>query len=389
MKNNGITLYGKVLVFSIFISLPSTSIFGQAEDPFVDVEVGAQPLERFQAFTFTTDQDVLSAYNEDRNYTMGLQLFYSAPRFFEETNASYFFITPFLRRGLDKICGISNLWESHRAGNYVSTFGIESGAFTPLDLELKRPDTLDRPYGSILSLVSSRITTFNDSGSKHPFSLYSSFHLGVLGTHVGKAVQSHIHENMWLGSTRPVPQGWNNQISDGGELTALYTVGYLAPVFGLSHPQIDNHHLVQLITDLSASVGYYTNIAAQLQFRIGLFNTPYWVSTGNTSSISQSTQGNSKRWIQAFVFGQLNTRYVLYNALLQGQFRKNSFDLSRSEISPIVFNYEMGIFISIRDRLNIIYKPLMFRSNEMLTRERSHIWSGISLTYIISKSTVF
>ncbi len=44
----------------------------------------------------------------------------------------------------------------------------------------------------------------------------SSFTLGVLGTRIPERVQTLLHDALDLDE----PQGWRNQISDGGELTA-------------------------------------------------------------------------------------------------------------------------------------------------------------------------
>jgi hypothetical protein len=359
----------------LFIILYIPLLYSQSEN--------AQAYE-FKSILIGTDQDMFAPYNEDRNYTMGFEIGLVLN---ESMEKSPWFVLPKVRQGIDYIFGLKKLYQKSDAANiYLSSMNLLGSGFTPENLTLSGVDTTDRPYGSILALGSTRITAFNEEASNPFVSRYTistAFYIGILGLDVAKEVQSHIHENQWFGSTRPVPRGWDNQISDGGEPTLLYNVAILSPLVEIDHPEREEFHLFQSVLEMGTQVGYYTNVSAGLQTRIGFHNTPYWMSSGNLINVSQAPVEdlNKKSWFKWFIYTNLRARYVLYNALLQGQFKENVYDLDRSEIIPFVFELELGVSLQFWNKVTLLYKPIVMRTEEYKGANRNHIWGHLSIAY--------
>ncbi|MDH3714142.1 MAG: lipid A deacylase LpxR family protein [Gammaproteobacteria bacterium] len=147
---------------------------------------------------------------------------------------------------------------------------IEFGmtAFTPEDVDTAEPILDDHPYGSLVFIANTRQRVLRDEG----ISYQSAFTLGVLGTDIPKNVQSFVHEALG----QDVPQGWDNQISAGGEPTFRYTLNRqdtLALELFPGHPGHD------IKTTFSGSVGYITEVAAGITGRWGIISTPWWSFT--------------------------------------------------------------------------------------------------------------
>ena len=358
-----------------------------------------------KSFSFLSDQDFLTPYNEDRNYTMGMGLIFSHSEICE----SNYWVIPFMRKGLDWVFGISHLIK-HNPSSYSSSLSLMGSGFTPLDLEAVDPIPDDRPYGSITVLGSDRVVVFNAettleeengndsepneaiagmspshapvSRGKNPeFAISTGLQIGFLGLHAADFVQSHIHENHWFGSTRPVPLGWDNQISNGGEPTALYSLSIMAPISTVYQPDNPQVKVFESILEAGTQLGYYTNFQLGLTNKLGVFDEAFWTNLSRTNAVSQAASLAGRR-VKAYVYASVRTRFVMYNALLQGQFRKSAFTLSGAEVSPIIFEGELGISLNLFDRVLILYKPLVLRTGEMKGMERDHIWGNVAISYL-------
>jgi hypothetical protein len=355
------------LILFFFIA---TTLFLNAQD---------SPPPGFEGFQILIEQDFFSKkYNEDRNYTMGVSL-----NLLGRKTDSFYFLVPIVRRGIEKLLGITPMF-----GNKInthSTFYLACGAFTPLDLEQTKPIVNDRPYASILYLGSRYISVIESDPTKKPYSITSEVNVGLLGTNIGKAVQSYIHEKHIAGSVRPVPRGWHNQISNGGEPTLMYRLQYQQQTFE-SHwkrplnneePEGEKFKRFQIVTQAESMLGYYTNVAVGAFARFGFFRNPFWDLTGGLGSGSnQNPPAQNKKPVEFYVFGGLRGRLVGYNALLQGQFRKSAHTFSAVKINRLIIEYEWGLVARWR-WITLMYEPYVGRSPEYFSEEnRQHIWGN-------------
>jgi hypothetical protein len=275
-----------------------------------------------------------------------------------------------------------------KRANTRSAFYLASGAFTPRDIVSSEPVRNDRPYGSVLYLGSRYISVIGATRSIKPYSITSELNIGLLGTHVGNAVQSYIHERNLAGNIRPVPRGWGNQISNGGEPTAMYRLQYQQRTVEtkwkvLMDPKSetsDAYNKFQFVTQVEGMLGYYTNVCVGAFARYGFFSNPFWDLTGGLGSGSSQNPVNPRRRLpECYIFGGLRARAVGYNALLQGQFRHSAHRFRTSQIEHLIAEYEYGAVLRWRS-VALLYQPLIGRSPEYLgDTRRQHLWGALML----------
>ena len=347
------------------------------------------------SYSFSTDQDAFAkAYNQDRNYTMGFGLSASIG----EKTDKWWLIAPAIRNGIDHLLGI-NTMRSLKTNTNVSRYSLLGNGFTPFDIGVPGFQEGDRPYASLLVLGSDRVSVFNDDLEEpqededdeafyefltaKPFAISTGLYVGFLGLGVGGEVQSLIHRKQWFGTTRPVPLGWDTQISDGGELTAMYQISFIAPLVTVANPINPDFKWMETTLDVGTQVGYYTNLNAGINIKLGNFDAPFYTNQGLLNAIAQApdTQRPPLNW---YFFSSMRSRLVYYNALMQGQFKENVYELSKSDIEPLVFEAEMGVAVTFFDKAEIVFKPLVYRSQEFAAAGRNHIWANIGATLILN-----
>ncbi len=325
-------------------------------------------------FGLIFDQDFFTPQNQDRNYTMGVSININGPVFDKN-----YFVLPLLRKGADCLFGMKK-W--HSEGDlYLTSMQLFDGAFTPLNIESTTPVTNDRPFGNVLGIGASRTTIINSSEELNlQYSLTTRFIAGILGTRVAEAVQSYIHKEFFAGK-RAVPVGWPTQISDGGEPTLLYQIQFVKPIFEQTHPVKTQLKRMQATWLVEANMGYYTNMASGLSFRIGRFTTPYWkFNSSGMSVVSQAPTRIDKKPEFSF-FLQFRGRAVVYNALLTGQFKKNAYELTGKQVNRFLFEAESGVMLNI-GKFTTIFQPYIMRTSETaLPLARNHSWGSLALYY--------
>lgn len=351
------------------IALSSVNAQGQPTNPnpFGSFE------RKFTGFGLYIEEDFLyAARNQDRNYTGGLGLQAGG----DWVNRAY------LAKPLDGVDRLTGVGRKHDARTRRFTnFMFTGTAFTPDSLNTKDPVFDDRPYASLLAL-----TTAHQSVDDNGKSIWTSqLSIGVLGLSLLGDVQASIHRGSRsrCRCDRPYhPQGWLNQISDGGEPTALYKVAYEQLLW--ESAELGNRWF-QASGGWELNGGYYTNVAGSLLGRIGLINSEFWEFNHNPmNSVNQRVGESRGSPIEAFVFGASRPRLVAYNALLQGQFRESVHTLSGSDIRRALVEYETGIAVSARfgeNRFGLTWVYVAGRTAEFKgPMERTHTWGSAYLT---------
>lgn len=273
------------------------------------------------------------------------------------------------------------------------------GAFTPDNLNTKEVVEGDRPYASILGLTTRRIVVKATPTSPGSFdkevyrtALTTELTLGVLGLGLAKEVQTAIHRAMRnVNELTPYdPLGWHNQISDGGEPTVGFRLGVEHRVTdGLFDKPLglgDERHFEGTVFS-DATIGYYTNVSAGAAIRAGIFQSEFWNFTpGALGSVNQGigpvSEREENRRFEFFIYGSIRGRAVAYNALLQGQWRDNPYELNGSDLNRWIGEYQFGPVLSIGRRLNISYIFAGRTSEIKGPFSRSHRWAGPQITLI-------
>lgn len=318
----------------------------------------------------------IAPWSGDQNYTMGLA-FHGFGKWVDRAG----FTAPV--KGLDWLFGLSKLHAHFRESQgmeYVEDHGLTFGntAFTPKHLEIADPIRDDRPYASLLFLTVSRATI--DPYARRMIKTDVTF--GMLGLNISKQVQTSIHTSRRKkhpGSLTPYdPLGWPNQISNGGEPTLKYTATFLQNLSDSAAHDLTLH--------TEGSLGYYTNVAGGFAFRLGWLRTEFWTFNSNPISVANQAVGGAaskKKNIdkpELFLFAAGRGRAVVYNALLQGQFRDSNVTFDSTQMEHLVAEVEAGASAGWQG-LNVV-AAVAHRSPEYSVGEtRSHTWGGIYLIW--------
>lgn len=341
-------------------------------------------------------------YNEDRNYTAGLGL---------EVSGKYMQRLHFvdnLRKGVDWLFRVNQLHKNAVDGgndgsspinrNYAFISGFSG--FTPENLKDSLVITNDRPYGSILYFSDRRTSAQMFIPSKRfkeqSWSITSEFVFALLGTNVARDFQTYAHTpdtfvSTLVGNNRPIPKGWHNQISNGGELSALYRLNYTRLLRSEKWKHIPDRRFFDFATYAEGMLGYYTNFGVGINAKIGFFNTPFWNSmstSGASKTLADDKNFNKfQRWlannVEVFAFSNMGTRLIGYNALLQGQLKKNAPHTFKSqEINRVINEVEIGMALRVK-KFNFSWHPIIQRSSEYNgSQSRKHRWGTFSLSWV-------
>jgi hypothetical protein len=311
-----------------------------------------------QSWALAFDNDLLVPGHRDQDYTYGINFTQTgiAPE-----KASLAFAQ--LLSTVDDWLGNNHL---HNAGS-IETFSREYGAFgfTPEDITVSTPNTNDRPYASLLYASNSReqIDLVNNVAWK------STFTLGLLGLGVVGELQNLAHKS----TAGTKAEGWDNQISDGGEITARYVIARQQYFDQLS----DN---LEIKSTTQASVGYLTEASWGLSLRTGRIHSPWssfnpeLASYGEKSSFS----GSAKAVNEHFFWAGFAIKARAYNTFLQGQFRTSEVTYEHHQLRPILLEAWAGYTFAFKQGYRISY-VLRGHSSEIKqgTGDRNLLWGGI------------
>jgi len=310
------------------------------------------------------DNDLFTLRKRDQDYTGGLSVTLAGRRAIE-----YGISLDPVRAAITEQLGIlpkpsSALTELH---------GIEAGftIFTPKSIDQPDKQLGDRPFASLLYLANTQelIDSANDTA------WVSTFTLGVLGADWVNSIQTELHAA--LGSDRP--SGWDQQISDGGELTFKYSIG---------KQQLIAYHYGEQNFELSStsqlSVGYLTEATFGLAGRYGSFQTPWYSfrpQFNDYSEKSTSLAGLAEHRSEVYVWGGFSAHLRGYNVFLQGQFKDSPVTFSSNELNRLVWDAWVGITHQSESGWRFSYL-LRGQSSEVKQgpADRSVLWGGMIIS---------
>jgi hypothetical protein len=204
-------------------------------------------------------------------------------------------------------------------------------------------------------------------------SYISTFTVGVLGAPVVGNAQSALHGA--IGSEEPV--GWDKQISDGGELTARYSIARVNRAWAGARGEAT--------TTWYASAGYLTELTYGVAARLGEFRTPWWSYNPQITQYAEksvpvvaSEGGGAERYL----WGGFAVKARAYNAFLQGQFRNSEVTFSRDELRPVILEGWLGYTVAASRGWRVSY-VLRVQSAEVRggPADRAQTWGGIVLSF--------
>lgn len=339
------------------------------------------------SISLIVDQDTFySKYNEDRNYTMGV-----GARWVSAGVQSSGITDPLLT--LDQV-----LWDWVIMGdNRTESHGVVLGSttFTPEDLANPEPIPNDRPYASLL--YASTFVQRSDDATNPGKSFTTELTFGILGLRISEDVQTWIHSGLREvngGQGRPDPEGWPNQISDGGEPTAMYRAAYDGLLWHC--PAGQNRDWLQIIPGIEFGVGYYTYAEAGGLIRLGWMRENYLHAGSfmepivpknvdqNVGYARLMASPPAPSWTDAldcFIFAKASGYGTLYNVMLQGQFMNdNPVEVDSSDVERLVGETQLGARLAC-GKFSVQYSVHRRTSEFESDLSRAHYWGSASLSY--------
>lgn len=305
------------------------------------------------------DNDIFVPGGRDQDYTYGVNFTQSGD---DVRNAAL---------SLNKPLATLDQWfgNRHKSMTTRETFSREIGifGFTPEDISVSTPNANDRPYASLLYIASSReqVDLVNNIAWK------STLTLGLLGLKVAGELQDIVHE----ATDSQKPQGWANQISDGGELTGRYVIARQQYLEGFGEG-------TELKSTIQGSVGYLTEASWSLSFRKGAVHSPWSSFNPELASYGEksSYSSDAKMINEHYVWGGLALKARAYNAFLQGQFRDSVIQYDRHELRPLLVEAWAGYTFAFKHGYRISY-VLRGHTSEIKSGagDRNLVWGGIVL----------
>ena len=316
-----------------------------------------QPARPVHSWAFAFDNDLLVPGHRDQDYTYGLN--------FTQTGESVRDAAIALNKPLvviDNFIGFE-----HSSIGTQETFSREIGAFgfTPEDITVSEANPDDRPYASLIYLSSSReqVDLVDNIAWK------STLTVGALGLGLVGELQNIAHQ----GTNGKDAQGWNNQISEGGELTGRYVIA--------RQKYFDNFsENVEVKSTVQASIGYLTEASWSMSMRTGRIHSPWssfnpeLASYGEKSSYSSNAKSVDERYFWAGVAIKARA----YNAFLQGQFRDSAVTYEHHQLNPLLVEAWAGYTFAFKQGYRISY-VLRGHSSEIEegAGDRNLLWGGI------------
>jgi len=340
--------------------LPDTSLaFDKGESRELKAPSQSIKTEPGTSRSFAFDNDAFVPGSRDQDYTYGLNLTFMG-KGVEDQWASLHVPLNWLDRriGLDR-----------RVRNSFVSSKIEYGlfGFTSEDIALTEPEQGDRPYASLV-YVSSTSERYDFA---RQVSWQSTFTFGFMGLNMVGDIQDWVHSK--IGAQQP--QGWNSQISEGGEPTARYSVAGQRLMY-------KSDSGLEIKTTTQGSVGYITEATWSLSLRVGDIHTP-WVSFNPelTSYGEKSIHSQVGKVSEHYFWTGFSLKARAYNAFLQGQLRDSAVTYDSDELNHGIVEAWVGYTIALREGYSFSYLVRGHTSElKQGIGDRSVIWGGLQIT---------
>lgn len=325
---------------------------------------GEEPYDT--GWAFYIDNDLLAPGRTDRDYTGGFSLTLAGRRAREMPLSLERW-----RAGADRALGLARLY----ADRAFSRHSLEAGVtvFTPEHLSdsARRPG--ERPYASLVYLASTGVQVVPHRDTAY----LSTLTLGVLGAPIVASAHRALHR----ASGSEAPQGWQNQVSDGGEPTLRYA---FARVRRSWHGRLAGF-AGELTTTWRASAGYLSEASFGVATRFGEIRTPWWSYNPQIADYAEKSvpvvagEGGGE---ERYLWGGFNIRARAYNAFLQGQFRDSDVTFSAGELNPLTLEGWIGYTRAFTSGWRLSY-VLRAQSSEVRRgpADRAEVWGGVIVSY--------
>jgi hypothetical protein len=347
------------MVAGVFMLASSSAVIG-SDDP--QGSLPANPTDGADAqssISFAIDNDSLVSDKDDEDYSGGFNLTFRGKGVVDQWTSLHKPLAWLDHQiGLDQWAGIGPNSAQIEYGVYI---------FTPEELGTSEPQPEDRPYASMVFIASSH-DRYQASGE---VSWNSTLTLGVLGLDLAKDLQEGLH------SFRDVsnPSGWDNQISDGGEPTARYSLAR-------QHLFYKNGSDFEIKTTAQGSVGYLTEASWGMSLRAGAIYTPWYSFNPELNSYGERpVPTDLGRASEHYFWAGFALTARAYNVFLQGQFRDSEVTYDSDDLNLAIVKAWAGYTYVFDNGYSLGYS-IRAQTSELKDgdADRNYLWGTLSLS---------
>lgn len=353
-----------ILVMNILMSFlhaeeqPELPVLDSIDIVFADTDKYVAQDTRNQGWAFSFDNDLLVPSSRDQDYTFGVSVNKSS-----EFKPDLLWSVDSPLQWVNSITGITAL--QAKARSFTTEIGIY--AFTPEEISNHNIDESDRPYSSLIYVSNSR----EYQGSRADLVWRSTLTLGALGLRLAGDLQNEVHSV--VGSDHA--EGWDKQISNGGEFTARYSVSRQRLW------TVENSRF-EIKTSTQASLGYITELSYGASIRLGNIVTRWQSFNPELATYREHSVPVllGKGYEESYFSAGVAIKARAYNAFLQGQFRDSEHTFSSNQLNHGVFEAWAGYTHIFRNGYRLNY-TLRGHTSEIKDGigDRTALWGGLSL----------
>ncbi len=340
-------------------SSANTSAVSIQPEQTVNTVSGIPSQKSLTGWSFSFDNDFLVPGKRDQDYTYGLNL-----RLMGKKTESHWSSVHTPLNALDSLFNLNSPKYQHTLSSIE--FGLFG--FTPETLSDAEVIDGDRPYASLLYATSNKERLNITTGRV----INSSLTVGVIGAGLVEQLQKKLHNI--IDSEEPL--GWGNQISDGGEITAKYS---------LSQQQLLSNPLsnIEIKQTTQGTIGYITELNYSVSLRAGQLASPWQSFNPELTSYGEgaSPSKNIRYVAEHYFWAGLSIKARAYNAFLQGQFRRSALTYDRNELNTGILEGWIGYTVALKNGFSFNYS-LRGHTSELKNGvgNRSVIWGGLRMT---------
>jgi len=309
--------------------------------------------------SFAIDNDALISDTHDEDYSGGFNLTFRG-KGVEDQFASLHQPLDWLDRkiGLDQRARISPNSARIEYGIYT---------FTPKDLDESKPLKDARPYASLIFIASSH-DRYQPTGE---ISWQSTLTLGVIGLDIAADIQKGIHSIR----NSEEPKGWDNQISDGGEPTARYSLARQQLLY-------KNGSGLEIKTTAQGSVGYLTDASWGMSLRAGRIYTPWYSFNPELTNYGERpTPTDLGKPSESYFWAGFDLKARAYNVFLQGQFRDSEVTYDSGDLNLGIVEGWAGYTYVFQNGYSLAYSA-RWQTSELKNgkADRNYFWGTLSIS---------
>ncbi len=312
------------------------------------LSLGAASVQASDRWALYLDNDVYAPRSTDRDYTYGI--------FLTKDDAP----SPQNQAWYRPLGWIDKLFMDQDM-KALSRREIGVLGFTPTNIVTPNPLPDNRPYAGMIFLGATHIYV-NDAADT---SWTTNLTVGLLGSGLPGELQQATHNV--IGDANP--RGWDNQIAEGGELTARYAWS--------RRQLLPTNNDLGLWYETTLALGYLSEARLGIGGLFGAGDPLRARVTGPTGIGHRADPQGTSSW--TFWYGA-DVSLRAHNAFLQGQFRDSVVEYDLSETEPVVAQVWAGLDVALFGNWTASY-AVYGRSSELKfgPADRNHFWATISI----------